>query len=256
MTVVDRGDRAIQRLPFLTRFESGWLAERVARRGGRWRYMATSALCFRAELGRCLFPIPEAAFRRNADAMVVTLLPWLTCVAALDGSLSSYRVHDANCIGGGARDRATAQTVIDWDVQTTNAVNQRLAELGHAGRLDVTRNLEYLQAVYIRALFDGTSALAAFRQYAQLASSLWADDLYRLSQKIMGTFVYGTALFMPGALRAWWIAHTLGFSRLKSRLQRGVNRVTKVFGSSRRAAVSSVAPAVLPTRVAAHGTGV
>jgi hypothetical protein len=225
MTVIDQRDRQVQRLPYLTRFENGWLADAVVRRGGRWRYMPSSAIAFRREMGRFLFPIPEAPFRRNAEAMAVTLLPLLTRVIASDDALSFYRVHGANCIGGGARDRVTAQTVLDWNVGTTDAVNARLMVLGDPRRLDVSRNLEYRQALYIRSLFDGTTRARLIRQYTSLVSFLWRDDMYGLVQKVMGTAVYGTALLLPGRPRRWWISEAFGFSKAKSRLLETVGNV-------------------------------
>ena len=248
MTVVDSADVPGQRLPFLTRFERGWLADKVLQRGGRWRYMPTSALCFRREMGAYLFPVCERTFRMHADALVVTLLPFLTRVAALDESLSLYRVHGSNSLGGGARDAATAQKVIDFSLHTIEGVNARLAELGLPERLDVTRNLEYLQAAYVLALFDGLGAVALLRLYRGLAAALWRDDLYRPSQKMMGVAVYGVALLMPTcAIRTWWIGNTLGYSRFKRALQGAAAGVKGLF---RRATNAPTTP-----RVAPQGTG-
>jgi glycosyltransferase involved in cell wall biosynthesis len=220
MSVVDREDREIQRLPFLTRFERGWLAEPVLRRGGRWRYMPTSALCFRREMGKYIFPVPEQTFRMHADALVVTLLPLLTRVSAVDRALTGYRVHDSNSLGGGARDRVTAEKVVKFDTFTAAGVNTRLAELGLPVRLDLDRNLEFLQALFILALFDGHPTSQVIRSYMTLASALCRDDLYRPSQKLAGLVVYGVAVLLPAAPRSWWIGQTLGYSWVKYAAQR------------------------------------
>src|SRR5581483_5739386 len=111
MTVIDAQDHPIQQLPFLTAFEQGWIADKVLRRGGRWRYMPTSAVCFRREMARYFLPVPEKAFFGHAESLAVTLGPLLTEVAAIGEALSCYRVHGASIIGGGTRDLVSAQKV-------------------------------------------------------------------------------------------------------------------------------------------------
>jgi glycosyltransferase involved in cell wall biosynthesis len=228
MTVLDGSGREVQQIPFFTRFEQGWIAEAVIRRGGRWRYMPSSGLAFRRELGRFLFPIPEQAFRSHADSLVVTLAPLLTKVIAVEEPLAYYRVHGANWIGGSFRDRITATKVVDATSRTIRAINSRLAELGISQRLDGARNLELLQSRFTLSLLDGKARLGLLREYRSLAAALFSDDLYRLPQKVLGLLVYGVAIPLPLRARAWWIAGTLGHNRMKHRIQKALNGLRKM----------------------------
>ena len=45
MMVTDQSGRPTHQIPLMTRFEEGWIAETIVRRGGRRRFMLTSALC-------------------------------------------------------------------------------------------------------------------------------------------------------------------------------------------------------------------
>lgn len=219
MTVLDGEGRAVQTLPFLTRFERGWLAEAVRRRGGRWRYMPTSALGVRRELCAYLFPVPEDTFARHADALAVTLGPLLSRVVAVDEPLSYYRTHGGNSLGGGSRDRGTAEQVLDFSRRTTRGVNARLAALGVPVRLDLRDNLEFRQAAFVRALFGRSPRLRLGRRYAALAAAIARDDLYGPAQKAAGLVVYGVAWLLPARARGWWVAQTLGYTRFKGRLK-------------------------------------
>jgi glycosyltransferase involved in cell wall biosynthesis len=223
MTVLNGSGREVQQIPFFTRFERGWIAESVIRRGGRWRYMPSSGLGFRRELSRFLFPIPEQTFRIHTDSLVVTLAPLLTKVIAVEEPLSYYRVHGSNWIGGSFRDRTTAGKVADATSRTIGAVNTRLAELGFSQRLDLARNLELLQSRFILSLLDGKARPGLWREYGSLVAALFSDDLYRLPQKVLGLLVYGVAIPLPLRARAWWIEGTLGHNRMKHRIQKALN---------------------------------
>jgi len=233
MIVRDGEGREVQRLPFLTRFERGWLGESVLRRGGRWRYMPTSAIGLRRALGDRLFPIEEGTFRMHADALVTTLAPLLTEVIAVDEPLSTYRVHGSNSLGGGVRDLATAVKVIEFTRRTTEGVNARLAALEIPHRLDMGKNLEYVQAAYVRGLLDGTRRPALLRQGARLVGMLARDDLYGRAQRLLGLLVYGVAWALPRRARPWWIGRTLGYSRLKGRIRALLGRLRPGGGAAR-----------------------
>jgi len=219
MTVRDGAGHDVQQIPFLSRFEQGWISDRVIARGGRWRYMPTSALGFRRELAALLFPVCEQTFFIHADALVVTLGPLLTHVVAVNEPLSYYRVHGANSLGGDVQDLKSAGKVIDFALATTRGVNARLNELGIDLRIDEGRNLEFLQAQFVHNLFDGTCMAVLIGRYFSLARALLSDDLYRGTQKILGIMVYGIATILPRSLRAGWIGNALGYSRFKRAVQ-------------------------------------
>lgn len=228
MTVRDERGRFVQQSPFLTRFEEGWLAEHVLRRGGRWRYMPTSALCLRRELGPYVFPIPEQLFPRHADAMLVSLAPLLTEVVAIEEPLSLYRFHGRNNLGGAMHDAAGARKVIEFVRSTTQGVNERLEAIGLPQRVREDWNLEFIQATFIVALEEHVPMPELLRRYRGLASALRQDDLYSEAQKLLGLFVYGLAIALPRRLRPWWLGQSLGYSRMR----RGVQKLIGLRGTS------------------------
>lgn len=221
--LVIRGDAGepVQQIPFLTRFEHGWIAKPVIERGGRWRDMPTSALCLRREVAELTFPIPEPEFRRAADGFIFTLAPLCTEVAAIEEPLAMYRVHDRNdhaALGLGTRAVESDERFIRIQSEQVNA---RLNELiGCSNLLDVARHLVYQQKVLLLGLFEGKPRGELLRQYSRVARLLWKDDLYTRQQKLFGYLVYGLAIPMPGILRNRWLSITLGYSPIKQRLQR------------------------------------
>lgn len=227
MTVITGTGEEVLKVPFMTRFEHGWIADRVVRRGGRWRYMPTSSLAFRRELCAYAFPLDERLFFRHAESLILTMGPLLTEVTAIEDSLTGYRVHGANRTGGGAHDYKTARRAVDNVSETIEGVNARLGALGVAQRLDLARNLEHRQAAFLLSLFDGAPRLSLARDYLALARALTADDLYGGAQKVLGLFVYGMAVFAPVRARAWWLEQALGYSPIKQRLRRVVGALRR-----------------------------
>lgn len=228
MTVVDRDGSAIQTVPFLTRFEDGWIADRVVRRGGRWRYMPSSALAIRREVARHIFPVDES-LRVCADAFVFTLAPLLTPVGHLAAPLTYYRSHGENNLTSGRRDLDSAQRECAWCVRGVDAVNARLAELSLAERsLTPAHDLDFRQTEFTVRLLDGTPRTRLYREYLSLARALAADDLYGLPQKLGGAVVYGAAIPLPAGWRPRWLTGTLGLGRVKRLVRAGLSELRAV----------------------------
>jgi glycosyltransferase involved in cell wall biosynthesis len=206
MAVVNATGETVDMLPRDHRFEEGWIAADVLRRGGRWRFMIASALSFRAELTSYLFPIHEEIFRAHADALVFTLSPLLAEVSAVNRVLSYYRVHGRNNLGTVVPDIDTDRKLLDLVSRTVTGVNLRLSELGAEGeRLDLQDNLEYLQSAFRICLFDGKPLRDLWRMYASLTRTLLADDIYSTPYKAAGVLAYGIAIALPVGLRfPWW----------------------------------------------------
>ena len=133
MMVIDKAGEEVQRVPYLSRFEEGWIAHRVVARGGRWLFMPSSALCFRRDLGASLFPIPELLFRLSARCVRVHAGPDVTNVSVIDEVLTGYRVHGLNGMSTSDVDDATALREIEYIQRTHDGVNARLNELGYEG---------------------------------------------------------------------------------------------------------------------------
>lgn len=216
MMVVDGQGKAEQSIPFMTRFEAGWIAEDVVRRGGRWRDMPTSSLAFRRKLAGFVFPMPEQEFRRAADGYVFTLLPLLTEVTAIDRALSAYRVHGQNDLGSLGYDQRSAEIITHSIQSQIAAVNERLREWdGVEQTIDINRNLEYRQQQLVRALFAGEPRRVLLRDYQAVFRLLLRDDLYGSMQKILRLVVYGVAIGMPDRFRGTWLAGAFGYGRVK-----------------------------------------
>ncbi len=220
LMVIDQFGQAIMRIPFMTGFEEGWIAERVMRRGGRWRYLPASALCFRREIANHVFPIPAPLFRRTADGFVFTLAPLLAPVSSIPDILGCYRVHGSNGMSSSRLDARSADRVLSAIERITQGVNQRLSELGFAdGVLELRRNLAFLEHSFQRALFDRVPRRQLVSRYLVLLANLWADDLYSRSQKALGMVVYAVALMLPAPVRSLWLSQTIGFTRTKHVVQ-------------------------------------
>lgn len=253
--VVDQFNRGIQELPFLTRFEHGWIADRVLRRGGRWRDMPTGALCFRRELAGYVYPIPEATFRRAADGFIFTLLPLLTEVSAIDHVLSNYRIHGRNIYADRRLTRRKAMKQIESIKKQVDAVNERLLKLGFSGvAIDVNNNLVYQQRKLMCSLHEGLPRLSLLGAYAALLPALLADDLYGLPQKLLGVLVYGVAIPLPMTLRSKWIGVVFDHSRVKLRLQKILKRGRAGLGRSMSRSAETSKPDV-PRSSGAHQLG-
>lgn len=220
MTVIDQTGHPIQQIPFLSRFAVGWIASAVVRRGGRWRFMPASTLCFRRELAEAVFPIPETLFRRTADGFVFTLAPLLVEVGYVDEALCLYRVHGENGMGSLQVDAVTTQRVLSSIERMLTGVNDRLQALGRAHlSLALDNNLTYREHQFFASLFAAKPRSALLMQYAALLSALWRDDLYSGLQKMLGSGVYALAIMLPMSLRSRWLSFALSYRPIKQQLQ-------------------------------------
>ncbi len=219
LTVTDAEGTPVQRIPFLTPFERGFLAEKMIARGGRWRCMPSSALCLRREVADFIFPVPEDLFMGHADSMVVGLAPLLAPVDALDDCLGTYRVHGRNTMGGDFRDLKSARQAAKCMLQMAEGVNCRLAEIGSAARLNPKDNPQLLQASFMVELLEGRPRLLLIGKLPRLLRALWRDDMYRATQKLLGSVTYTGAVLLPVRLRGRWLGMILRYSRLKNFIQ-------------------------------------
>ncbi|HUY99041.1 MAG TPA: glycosyltransferase [Thermomicrobiaceae bacterium] len=222
---VDAQGREIQEIPFLTGFECGWIADRLVRRGGRWRDMPTSALSFRREPAEYVFPIPEPEFRRASDGFIFTLLPLLTEVSAVDEVLHEYRVHGRNDFGAAQWTVDSVRADLGFIAGQVAEVNRRLAVLGVRGRsLDLARNLLYRQQSLVLDLLTGRPRRALLGDYVALVPRMVRDDLYGRLQKALGLVVYGLAIPLPVGARSRWLNAALGYNQVKQHVRRVLDR--------------------------------
>lgn len=209
MEVVDAGGQRMYEIPFVRSVEAGWIAGEVRRRGGRWRNMPASALAFRRAVAECLWPMPEAPLRREADGYLFTLAPLITHVGFIDRALSGYRLHGANLTGGAMLDGRTVERRLDALRRINDAVNARLASLGLPG-LELEQHLNYREACYLRGLLGGAGRGALLRESLSFASALVRDDLYGFSRKLAGLGAALGALALPVTHRSAWLGWILG----------------------------------------------
>jgi len=208
LNIVDRDGKVTGRIPVMGRVEQGWFAERAIRRGGRWRFLPTTALTFRREIGEVIFPIPPQ-LRAYADAFVFTLLPLLTTVDYVDVPLAAYRLHGQNVtsrrdnmLDGVRRNAGT------W-VQIIDMVNERLRTMEWGDQevqLDVNRNLEYRHRLFVVDLLGGQrSRLDLTSRLIALAGLVARDDIYSVAQRVALILLSGMAIILPRQLRAAWL---------------------------------------------------
>ena len=236
LMVTDGGGAPIQRIPALTRFEDGWLAPRVLRRGGRWRWVPTSGLTMRRTVADLVFPMPEEGFSSSADTFFLMLVPLLTPVVSVDDVLGTYRRHGANVYARAQIDPKRTTTLIGNLRLSVDEVNTRLRAIGHDDVvLNLDRNLKYRDLVFQAALFDDAiGRRTLWQRYRPLASAFADDDLYGTLQRWWARVMYLVAIPLPRRLRVPWLSMSLSASAGKDLVRRVVRP-----RSSRRAEVET-----------------
>lgn len=228
MVVVDDAGRELQRIPSFTSFEQGWIAPRVVRRGGRWRWMPASGVAMRSEVARMVFPMPEEGFRTAADTFALVLAPLLTEVHCVDEILGRYRRHGANAFARSTLEpRRIRRALGVWDA-TLPAVNGRLGQLDRNGiELRVADNLRYQELQLQVRLLEGAPIRELLGRFRRLMHAYRRDDLYGGMQKLWGPVLYGIAILLPVGSRSAWLSRSLTVSPAKERIRR-------MLGSRRR----------------------
>jgi len=220
MILLDQHDTPSDRIPFLSRFEHGWIGDKLILRGGRWRFMPSSALSFRSDVGAFAFPIPEEHFRKNGETLIYTLLPLFTCVGYIKEPLSYYRMHESNMSGYFMFD---IETLRSWEsslILPNTAVNERLASLGYAQRLDLSRNLDLATIRFKIHMLETQPLGVRLEQFRKLMVLTLKDDLLGVGGKslVLGGHLVSMLLSRPA--RQWIFNRMLSPSPLKRILQR------------------------------------
>ena len=215
MILLDQHERQIETIPFLSHFERGWIGDKLIRRGGRWRFMPSSALSFRSALSSFCMPIPEEEFRKSAESFIFTILPLFTCVGYISEPLSCYRMHDANMSGEFAFNPATLRYREACMRIPTDAVNTQLASMGFPQRLDLDRNLDFAMIRFKRYMLEPGSAVARLRYYRHLVSLALSDDLIGPGGKLLVTIGHGASLLLRRSARQWLFDQMISPNLLK-----------------------------------------
>jgi len=206
MRVIDNAGNTLYQLPRSGQFEEGWLADDVVRRGGRWRSMPASALCFRRTVADLLFPLPVDSLASMADAYLYMLAPLLTEVAFIDKPLADYRLHGSNMTGSLAFSAAHSEKFIKGMERVHESIEAKACpELFKEMPLKLTNHLTYQEQSYLKALFGTSTRSELLAQYAQLLRLINQDDLYGTSRKLMGLVANGVAIGLPTSWRTNWI---------------------------------------------------
>jgi glycosyltransferase involved in cell wall biosynthesis len=221
LMVVDGGGRHIQRIPALTKAESGWIAPRVIDRGGRWRWVPTSGVVMRREVADIVLPMPEDGFRTAADTFFLVLAPLLTPVAYLDRVLGSYRRHGANVFARQSLDLDK----VEYSVRNLELVIERVNERMGTPALRIDDNLKHAEFTFQAELLVGSAPRSALlNRYWKLMRTFMRDDLYGASQKSWAWVLYGVAVALPPTRRASWLSASLSASRGKELARRVLNQ--------------------------------
>ncbi len=211
MEVIDDRGRFIRQLPTGRQFEEGWLAERLIRRGGRWRNMPASAISFRREIAELLFPLPAQHLRSMADAYLYMLAPLLTEVGHIPEALAGYRLHGSN-LTGSLQFNATVSGRYVEGIQRVHRCIRETVESKGLGlpALDADRHLTFLEHRFMHGLFEGKKMSGLLAAYWDVSKKIKADDLYVFNRKLFGRIVLGVALFLPVSLRSMWVTWGMG----------------------------------------------
>lgn len=222
MMIVDESGSNLQRIPTFTRFEQGWIGERLIARGGRWRWGPTSSVAIRREVGCRIFPMPEQGFRTDADTFLLMLAPMFTPVCGLEEILAFYRLHGSNAFGQSRLDRRAVERTTQALTTSIEAVNDRLDDMGWADvRLDAKDNLKLQEQWFLATAMGGKeSRRTLLREYRQLVRSLRSDDLYDTVQKVWAVVLFGICVCLPRSLRPSWLSLSLGASKAREFVRR------------------------------------
>ena len=211
MRVVNATGEELYQLPRSGRYEEGWLADDIIRRGGRWRSMPASAQCFRREIADLLFPLPAGTLSSMADAYLYMLAPLLTEVAYINLPLADYRLHGANMTGSLSFDAATAEKFVRGMKQVHESIEAKACPgLFEQMPLALTQHLTYQEQSFLKSLFSNTPRSKLLLSYAALLRLINNDDLYGTSRKWMGLVANGVAIGLPVAWRPGWITWLMG----------------------------------------------
>ena len=220
MTLVDGQGAMLHRIPILGAFEEGWIADRVLRRGGRWRYMPSSGLAFRRELAQIGFPIPHQRFVEGAEGFLFTLFPLLTKTTYISTELSTYRIHGSNMGGRLGVDATSARKGATLMTKVVEGVNERLSQMEWRESLCVQDNLHISLELLIAHLLEGESRMRLYRRYLSAARAILADDLYGVRQKLVLPSLFGIATLLPRRWRQAWLNLAISSGALKRTLVR------------------------------------
>lgn len=211
MHVVDENGDPLYQLPRSGQFEEGWLADRVTRRGGRWRSMPASALCFRREVADLLFPLPFETLPSMADAYLYMLAPLLTEVAYIPEPLADYRLHGSNMTGTLNFDAESSEKFMAGMELVHKSIEEKACpDLFDSMPLDLEQHLTYQEQMYLKALFSQTDRSELLLGYSRLLRLINSDDLYSGSRKWMGLVANGVAIGLPVSWRPGWISWVMG----------------------------------------------
>lgn len=210
MQVVNGQGQMLRQIPAARQYEKGWIAERVIRRGGRWRSMPASALSFHRAVADLLFPMPAASLRSLADAYLYMLAPQFTKVDFIAQSLSAYRLHGANLTGATAFSIEASRKFVEGMERVHRSIaEKRQAEEYEIPSLNLDDHLTYKEQAYLIRLFEGEDVGNLWSRYKMLARSIWQDDVYQMPRKLLGIVVLGSAIVLPVAKRPSWITRFL-----------------------------------------------
>ena len=216
LVVVDADGTEVQRIPSFTRFERGWIAERVVRRGGRWRWVPTSGVALRRGIAELVFPMPEEGFLSSADTYFLMLAPLLTPVGSVDEVLASYRRHGSNHFARTRFDTDRVPKTLQNLELSVACVNERLEALGRSDlRLRAHDNLKHEELEFQQDLFGAAPRSELKRRYHQLMNSFDRDDLYGGLQRRWARVLYRVAIDLPSGARPRWVGASLSATRPK-----------------------------------------
>jgi glycosyltransferase involved in cell wall biosynthesis len=185
-------------------FEEGWLAPGIIKRGGRWRNQATSALCFRQELGAYIFPLPRVLF---IDVFITVLLPLLTEVGVIRRFLTNYILHESTTKF--VRDITEVNT-LKWLYHlagVTQAVNDRIHQLKlQIPYVDFRDNLDYRLREFSLFIIEEKPVSFLLKEYQDLFHHVLQDDKYNAFHKTIILLINALAIFSPRPVGVWLLS--------------------------------------------------
>ncbi len=224
-----RGDSDLGIIPIFTRFESGYIADKIYKRGGRWRHMPASAIAMRRQLAEKIFPIYEETFRSLADAYIFTIAPILTKITAVSDVLSVYRLHEKNITGGATFTAESIRKTVR-DIEKVNQGANTFLEMNGLPTINLRLNLNYVEQAYFLNLVEMSWPTAGIvKSYFRVCRLTIDDDLYGKAQKAAAIIVYTLATMIPRRYRPAFLLTFVGVSPVKQFIKNATEGIKRAY---------------------------
>jgi len=186
-------------IPQFGELDSGWIRDKMLRSGGHWSFAPASGISLRRACAEEIFPIPEDAFRSEADAYIFTQAPLSWAVGAIGEPISHYRLHSNNLTSTAHLDASYADRIVSG----LERMNSALIDAAKARGLPLPHlrdNPTYAEMLFLHDYSEGAPpGLLAARLRQLWRAAFRCETADRIRWRIK-PFLLTFAALLPKAL--------------------------------------------------------